>query len=105
MISKVRGGRETAMRAHPGSTPGAAQNVLLFLAMHFLRCNVISLSFPHLAQHIHASAKVAKSFGRHRESNPGVRAWQFLGLRALSRAFFDPGKKLKSLDLPRVRVT
>ena len=31
MLSKVRGGRETAMRAHPGSTPGAAQNFLQLL--------------------------------------------------------------------------
>ena len=58
-----------------------------------------------ITENVQASAKVAKIFGRHRESNPGMRACQFLGLRALSRAFFDPGKKLKSLDLPRVRVT
>ena len=93
------------MRAQPSSTPDVAQNILQLLLMHFSWCNVFSLSFQRLAQHVHASAKVAKSFGRHRESNPGVRAWQLLGLRVLSRAFFDPGKKLKSLDLPRVGVT
>ena len=31
MLSKVRGGRETAMREHPGSTPGVAQNFLQLL--------------------------------------------------------------------------
>ena len=31
MLLKVRGGTETAMRAHPGSTPGVAQNFLQLL--------------------------------------------------------------------------
>ena len=31
ILSKVRGGPETAMRAHPGSTPGVAQNFLQLL--------------------------------------------------------------------------